>query len=87
MILLKGFLDLRPHTVKIDQTSLRMNSKVRYLSVYFGTRLNKSPHIDFITAKTRNLFARFVKFAKAHWGFNTKIIRTIYKGLVVPILC
>ncbi|KAK9295481.1 hypothetical protein QLX08_010208 [Tetragonisca angustula] len=88
MILLKGFLDIkRPPIVKIGDKSLKMNSKVRYLGVHFGTRLNVTPHVDYITTKTRNIFSGLVKLAKAHWGLNTKIIRIIYKGLVLAILC
>lgn len=59
----------------------------RYLGVKFGSRLNVTPLVNYITAKTRNRFGRLVNLAKAHWGLNTKIIRTIYKGLVLPILC
>lgn len=88
MILLKGFLDIkRPPTVKIGDKSVKMKSKVRYLGIHFGTRFSIQPHIDYITEKTRKLFSGFVKLAKEHWGLNTRIIRTIYKGLVLPILC
>ena len=64
-----------------------MKPTVRYLGVYFGSRLNVTPHVNYITAKTRNVFGRLVNLTKAHWGLDTKIIRTIYKGLVIPILC
>ena len=57
----------------------------RYLGVKFGSRLNVIPLVNYITAKTRNMFGRLVNLAKAHWGLNTKIIRTIYKGLVLPL--
>lgn len=88
MILLKGFLDIkRPPTIKIEDTSLKMKNKVRYLGVHFGTRLNITPHIEHITAKARNLFAGLTKLAREHWGLTTKTIRTIYKGLYLPILC
>ena len=59
----------------------------RYLGVKFGSRLNVTPLVNYITAETRNRFGRLVNLAKAHWGINTKIIRIIYKGLVLPILC
>ena len=88
MILLKGFLDIkRPPTVKIGDKSLKMNSKVRYLGVHFGTRLNVTPHVDYITTKARNIFSGLVRLAKAHWGLNTRIIRILYKGVVLAILC
>ena len=86
--MLKGFLDIkRPPTVKIGDKSLKMNSKVRYFGVHFGTRLNVTPHVDYITTKARNIFSGLVKLAKAHWGLNTRIIRILYKGLVLAILC
>ena len=78
MALLKGFLDIRrPPTVKIEDKSMKVNTKVRYLRIHFGTRLNVTPHIEFITAKTRNIFSGFIKLAKAHWGLNTRIIKTM----------
>ena len=64
-----------------------MQHKIRYLGVHFGTRLNIIPHIDYMTSKVRKLISGFIKLARAHWRLNTKAIRTIYKGLVFPILC
>ena len=88
MLLLKGFLDIkRPPVVKIGNTSMKMNPKARYLGIIFGSRLSISPHIDYITAKTKRLFAGFSKLAREHWGLNTKVLRTIYTGLVLPVLC
>ena len=79
--MLRGFLDIKsPPTVKIGDKSLKMNSKVRYFGVHFGTRLNVTPHVDYITTKARNIFSGLVKRAKAHWGLNTRIIRILYKG-------
>lgn len=88
MILLKGFLDIRrPPTIRIGNTTIKMKPTVRYLGVHFGTRLNVTPHVNYITTKARSTFGKLVNLAKAHWGLDTKIITTIYKGLVLPILC
>ena len=58
MLLLKGFLDIkRPPVVKIGNTSMKMNPKARYLGIIFGSRLNITPHIDYITTKPKRLFA------------------------------
>ena len=49
--------------------------------------MNITPHIKYVTEKSKNLFAGFVKLAREHLGLDTKIITTIYTGLVIPILC
>ena len=86
--LLKGFFDIRkPPTTKIGSTTMKMKPVIRYLGIHLGTRMNITPHIKYVTEKSRNLFAGLVKLAIEHWGLNTRIIRIIYTGLVIPILC
>ena len=88
MLLMKGFLDIRrPPTIKIETSTLKMRPVVRYLGIHLGTRMNITPHINYITEKSRNVFAGLVKLAKEKWGLTTKIIRSLYTGLVLQILC
>ena len=78
MLLLKGSLDIRRlPTTKIGPTTMKMKPIVRYLSIHKGTRMNITPHIKYVTEKSKNLFAEFVKLVREHWGLDTKIIRTI----------
>ncbi|KAG7196382.1 hypothetical protein KM043_018806 [Ampulex compressa] len=87
MILLKGSLDTRrPPTVKVGAVSLKLNTTVRYLGIHFGTRLNISPHVTQICNKARRLVNRLSIVAKTHWGLNCRTMRSLYKGLFVPIV-
>lgn len=87
MVLLKGFLDIkRPPTVKIGQVSMKMSPTVRYLGVHFGTRFNITPHIHYITSKSKNIFNKLSHIAKAHWGITYKNMTILYKGIFVPVI-
>ena len=78
ILLLKGSLEIRrPPTTKIDPTTMKMKPVVRYLGIHLGTRMNITLHIKYVTEKSKNLFAGFVKLVREHWGLDTKIIRTI----------
>lgn len=87
MLLIKGFLDIRrPPLVKVADKSLKMKPIVRYLGVYFGTRFNVAPHVNYIATKTRNMFNKLSQIAKARWGLNHRSMTVLYKGLFIPII-
>ena len=87
MILLKGFLDIRrPPTVKIGSRSLRMVSESRYLGVTYGTRMNITPHINYIYNKSKTILSQFARVAKSTWGLNNSIMESLYKGVFIPII-
>lgn len=87
MLLEKGFMDIRrPPTVKIEQKSLKMVPTAKYLGVKFGTRLNITPHIEYIVNKTKIIFNKLAHVARAHWGINQKSMSTLYKGIFIPII-
>ena len=85
---MKGFIDIkRPSTTRIGSVTMKMRPIVRYLGVYLGTRMNITPNINYITEKSRNLFASLAKLAKEKWRLSTNILRILYTGLVLQIIC
>lgn len=87
MLLVKGFLDItRPPTVKVGNKSLKMPQSARYLGIQFGTRYNITPHINYITTKSRNIFNSLSHIAKSQWGLNHNSMKTLYKGIFIPII-
>lgn len=87
MILLKGILDIRrPPIVPVGNKSLRMVAETKYLGMYIGTRLNITPHINYISSKGKEIFNKLASTAKATWGLNSKTMRTLYRGIFVPII-
>lgn len=87
MLLAKGFLDInRPPTVKIAGQSIKMKRVVKYLGISFGPRLNISPHIDHISAKSKKIFHSIARIAKTHWGLNYRTLNILYKGVFIPVV-
>ena len=86
MILLKSILDIRrPPTVPIGNKQLRMVADTKYLGIYIGTRLNITPHINYISNKGKEIF-NLASTAKTTWGLNSKTMKTLYKGIFIPII-
>ncbi|KAI4474758.1 hypothetical protein M0802_015459 [Mischocyttarus mexicanus] len=87
MILLKGYLDIkRPPTIPLGDRSLRMVAETKYLGVILGTRFNMTAHVNYISNKSKMVFSSLARVAKTNWGLGCKVMKTIYKGVFVPVI-
>lgn len=87
MLLLKGYLDTkRPPTVRVYNKTIRMVDETRYLGVKFGSRLGITPHVNYISNKSRKTFSQLAAVARARWGISSGIMETLYRGVFIPII-
>ncbi|KAI4473628.1 hypothetical protein M0802_016017 [Mischocyttarus mexicanus] len=63
-----------------------MVAETKYLGVFIGTRFNMSTHITYVSNKSKVIFSQLASVAKSNWGFSTKTMKAIYKGVFVPII-
>jgi hypothetical protein len=59
---------------------------MKYLGIYLDSKLNFNAHIDHTMAKLNTLIHMLARTAKLQWGLGHKAPKTIYEGVVVPIL-
>jgi hypothetical protein len=58
---------------------------MKYLGIYFDSRLIIYKHIKHIAEKSRTLTYMLNKTTKLHWGIGHKSLKTIYEGAMVPL--
>ncbi|XP_052741129.1 putative 115 kDa protein in type-1 retrotransposable element R1DM [Bicyclus anynana] len=70
----------------IDNTVIQLQEHLKILGLTLDKNLNYLKHLDETTGKAINLFKAVSKTARAHWGLNPDIIRTIYISVVEPTI-
>jgi len=66
---------------RLDQTE-----KIKYFGIHLKIKLIFNSHTDRTVGKLIPLVNMLSRMAKLHWGFVHKALKTIYEGVVVPIL-
>jgi hypothetical protein len=66
--------------------SLEQVTEMKYLGIHFDSRLSFNKHIEQIADKSRALTYMLNITAKLHWGLGNKSLKTIYKGVIVPLM-
>ena len=59
---------------------------MKYLGIYFDSRLNFHKHIEHITEKSRKMVYMLGKTAKLKWGLGHKSLKTIYEGALLRLM-
>jgi len=59
---------------------------MKYVGIYFDSRLMFPKHIEHIVEKSRTLIYMLSKTAKLHWGLGHKSLKTVYEGVLVPLM-
>jgi hypothetical protein len=59
---------------------------MKYLGIYLDSKFNFNAQIDHTVAKLFTLINTLARTAKLLWGLGHKALKTIYEGVVVPIL-
>jgi hypothetical protein len=59
---------------------------MKYLGIYLDSKFNFNAYIYHTAAKLTTLINMLVRTAKLQWGLGHKALKTIYEGVVVPIL-
>ena len=72
--------------IYLNYKRLHKNEEMKYLGIYFDRKFNFNAHIDHTVTKLITLINMLARTAKLQWGLGHKDLKTIYKGMVVPIL-
>jgi hypothetical protein len=74
---LEVYLNFRPPTQVLS---------LKYLGIIQDTKLTFREHINYITEKSSNLIFALSKSAKLNWGLSHTALKTIYTGVILPVL-
>ncbi|CAK1593607.1 unnamed protein product [Parnassius mnemosyne] len=77
---------LKFHTPKLymEGIELTYTEHLTILGLTIDKNFNFKPHLDNISRKAVNLYKMVSKAARAQWGLNSDIVRTIYTAVVEP---
>jgi ribonuclease HI len=70
----------------INNRRLEQVTEMKYLGIYFDSRLEFYKHIDHLTEQSRTVIYMLSKTAKLYWGLGYKSLKTVYEGALVPFM-
>jgi len=59
---------------------------MKYLGIIIDNKLKFSEHTSYATEKCNKLIHSLSKSAKISWGLKHEALKTIYRGVVLPVL-
>jgi hypothetical protein len=65
---------------------LEQETEMKYLGIYFDSRLTFYKHIEHIAEKSKTLIYMLSKTAKLRWGLGHKSLKMVYEGALVPLM-
>ncbi|KAG8226159.1 hypothetical protein J437_LFUL007396 [Ladona fulva] len=84
---LKGSLDSkRAPKIKFEGSQIKMVDNVKYLGVNIGKGFNFGMHISNTVEKTMKAIYCMNRICRKQWGFNSRLMLTLYKGLIESII-
>jgi len=63
-----------------------MLKEMKYLGIYFDNRFTFNKHITNLAANSAKLNHMLGRSAKFQWGLGNKALKTIYEGVLIPLL-
>ncbi|XP_045453723.1 uncharacterized protein LOC123663025 [Melitaea cinxia] len=85
-IILTRKLKYEEPKIKINNTEIIFTPDIKILGLTIDKNLNFLKHIEQVTAKAINIYKAVSRTARAQWGLNPDIIKTIYIAVIEPIL-
>lgn len=70
----------------LNSIPLALSDEIRLLGLTIDRTLGFRSHLDTVTTKALNLYKLVTRMAKAQWGLNSDILRTIYITVVEPTI-
>jgi hypothetical protein len=87
MLYLRGNLDpRRPPLVRLYGHSLKLVDSFKYLGVWLSKNLSPITHAKTISAKGVARLYEISRLSKASWGFRTRDLMVVYRGVFLPIV-
>jgi len=72
--------------IYLNNRRLEVVKEMKYLGIYFDSRLNFDKHIRYIAENSTRLIYMLGKSAKLQWGLGHKSLKTIYEGALISQL-
>jgi len=81
----------RTLNIYLNNKCLEQVSEIKYLEIYFDSRISFDRHVDYITGKCIyiiciSIINMLAKSAKLKWGMGYRAPKVIYTGAIEPIL-
>jgi len=72
--------------IYINIRRLEMVEEIKYLGISFDNRLTFNKHIKYLAENSTKLIHMLGRSAKLQWGLSNKTLKTIYEGVLIPLL-
>jgi hypothetical protein len=72
--------------IHLNNKKLELVEELKYLGIYFDSRLTFDKHIQYTTENSTKLVYMLGRSAKLYWGAGHKALKTIYEGALIPLL-
>jgi ribonuclease HI len=72
--------------VYLNNKKLEEVEEMKYLGIYFDSRLTFDKHIQYTAENSTKLIYMLGRSAKFYWGLGYKALKTIYEGALIPLL-
>ena len=72
-------------SIYLNNESLEQTSNIKYLGIIIDSKLNSREHIIQTSRKCSMLIHALAKSAKLSWGLKHEALKTIYKGVLLPL--
>ncbi|KAJ2952397.1 hypothetical protein O0L34_g4684 [Tuta absoluta] len=72
--------------LKMQGTTIEFTDNLKILGLNIDRNLNFKLHLEGVCGKALNLYKMVSKAARAQWGLNSEIVRTIYLAVVEPTI-
>lgn len=70
----------------LNGVRLTLSSEIKILGLTIDRTLGFRSHLESVTTRALNLYKMVTRMAKAQWGLNPEILRTIYCTVVEPTI-
>jgi hypothetical protein len=65
---------------------IEINKSLKYLGLTIDSRLTWNEHINSVRTKSMQILFKLLPFCKRDFGLNSKALKTIYTGSILPII-
>jgi len=72
--------------IYLNNRRLEVVKEMKYLGIYFDSRLTFDKHIKYIAENSTKLIHMLGRSAKLQWGLGHKSLKAIYEGALIPLL-
>jgi hypothetical protein len=72
--------------IYLNKNPLEQVTTMKYLGIFIDNKFKFSEHISYAAERCTKLIHGLSKSAKVSWGLKHEVLKTIYKGAILPLL-